>query len=40
MAHGHKLRGGGIVRENQVLGGGGQIEKYWDNCNSIINKIY
>ena len=32
MTHGHELSG--------VQGRGGQREKNWDNCNSIINKIY
>ena len=39
MTHGHELRGGMLV------GGGCRAEwnkgeKKWDNCNSIINKIY
>ena len=35
MTHGHKLRAiGGCWEE------GNKGEKKWDNCNSIINKIY
>ena len=39
--HGHELRRGveGIAGGNE-LGGGRQSEENWDNCNSIINKIY
>ena len=37
--HGHELRGG-LLEEKGVSGGGGQRERNWDNCNSIINKIY
>ena len=38
--HGHELRWGAVL----VVGGcrteGNTREKKWDNCNSIINKIY
>ena len=41
MTHGHELRGGG-----DTGGAVGAVQrgikgrKKWDNCNSIINKIY
>ena len=35
---GHEQRKGNHWREWEVLGGGGQRGKNWDNCNSIINK--
>ena len=39
--HGHEVSGGGELLEGrEKLGGGGQRGKKWDNCNSIINKIY
>ena len=37
MTHGHEQRRGDHWREWAVLGGGGQREKNWDTCNSIIN---
>ena len=39
--HGRKLRGGGML-EGMVVPGRGRLrgEKKWDNCNSIINKLY
>ena len=42
MTHEHELRGGGEMLEGEgVQGRGGiQEEKQWDNCNSIVNKIY
>ena len=41
MTHRHELRGGGDCWwEGGVPGGGVQRGKNWDNCNSIINKIY
>ena len=39
MTHGHELTGG-LLEGKGVPGGGGQRGKYWDNCNSIINKTY
>ena len=39
MTHGHELRGG-IAGGKGVPGEGGQRRKNWENCNSIINKIY
>ena len=39
MIHGHELRKGMLVGRS-VQGGGEQGKKKWDNCNSIINKIY
>ena len=41
MTHGHELRGGERWREwgYQEEGNKGE-KKEWDNCNSIINKIY
>ena len=43
--HGHELRAGGRRAwgcwGGRLQGGGGEKEeKYWDNCNSKINKIY
>ena len=38
--HGHELRVGGLLKGRRVLGGGGERRKNWDNCNSVINKIY
>ena len=38
MNYGHKLRGG--LPEGMGECGGGHGGKNWDNCNSIINKIY
>ena len=40
MTHGHEKWCGDCLREWRVLCGGGQSVKSWDNCNSIINKIY
>ena len=40
MTHGHELRWGELQEGRWVPGGGGEREKTWDNCNSIINKIY
>ena len=41
MTHGRELRGvGGIPEEMRILVGGGQRKKNWDNCNSMINKLY
>ena len=37
--HGHELRWG-LLEGRQVLGGGRQRGKNWDNYRSIINKIY
>ena len=39
-AHGHELRARELLEERGVPVGGGQRGKVWDNCNSIINKIY
>ena len=39
MTHGHEIRGRIMVGEG-MQGGGGIKEGEWDNCNSIINKIY
>ena len=35
MTHGPELKGGGMW-----VGGGGSEGGKWDNCNSIVNKIY
>ena len=40
MTHGHDLRGGGNAGGKGLPGGAGQWRKNWDNCNSIVNKIY
>ena len=40
MTHGHEQRCGDCLTEWRTLGERGQREKNWDNCNSIINKIY
>ena len=32
--------GGGLPEGMGILDGAGQRAKNWDNCNSIINKIY
>ena len=40
MTRGHEQWCGDCWREQGVLGGRGQRRKNWDNCNSIINKIY
>ena len=37
--HGREL-GGGMLVGGDVEGGGNKGEKKWDNCNSIIHKIY
>ena len=37
--HGHELKGGECVWEG-FAGQRGIKEEKWDNCNSIINKIY
>ena len=39
MTHGHELRGGDAGRLECREEGDKGVEK-WDNCNSIINKIY
>ena len=38
--HGHELRGRGNESGRGVRAEGNKREKKWDNCNSIINKIY
>ena len=38
--HGHELSGGGCWREWGVGQRGIKGRKKWENCNSIINKIY
>ena len=40
MTHGHELSGGGCWREWGVGQRGIKGRKKWENCNSIINKIY
>ena len=40
MTHRHELRWEGLPEERGVPGGGGQRGRNWDNCNSIINKMY
>ena len=41
MTHGHELRWGECWREWRYQAEGDKVEKKeWDNCNSIINKIY
>ena len=41
MTHRNELRGRRIARGHGVeLGGEGQKGNNWDNCNSIIYKIY
>ena len=40
MTHGYKLREGMLEGVGVVGGGRQRGEKEWDNCNSIINKIY
>ena len=41
MTHGPDLRGGKDAGERWVQGSrGNRGDKNWDNCNSIINKIY
>ena len=41
MTHGHELRGQGMLKGIGAPGGERERgEKIWDNCNSIINKIY
>ena len=37
--HGHELRREGLLEGRGVLSRGGKGEN-WDNCNSLINKIY
>ena len=39
MTHGHELRWGNAAGGG-MQGGGDKGEKKWNNCNSIINKIY
>ena len=39
MTHGYELSGE-LLEGMGVLGEGGQRQKNWDNCNSIINKTY
>ena len=39
MTHGHELRGGNAGGKG-VQGEGEKRGEKWDNCNSIINKIY
>ena len=38
MTHGHEQWCGDCLREWEVLGGGGETGKTWDNCNSKSNK--
>ena len=40
MTYGHELKGGMLEGRGYRVEGGQKGEKYWDNCNSIINKIY
>ena len=41
MTHGHELKwGGGTVGQRGCAGRRGVKGGKWDNCNSIINKIY
>ena len=39
MTHGHELKGGWLEGRG-IFRGRAQRGKNWDNCNSIINKIY
>ena len=39
MTHGHELRGG-ILEGKEKQDRGIKGRKKWDNCNSIINKVY
>ena len=39
MTHGHELKGGNVGGRECTRGRGIEAGK-WDNCNSIINKIY
>ena len=40
VTHSHELRWGGMMVGGEVQAEGNKEEKKWDNCNSIINKIY
>ena len=40
MTHGHELFGGRDVGGRGCAGWSGVKRGKWDNCNSIINKIY
>ena len=40
MTHGHELRGEKCWREGSAGQSKTKGRKKWDNCNSIINKIY
>ena len=40
MTHGHELRWGNAGRRGGTGWRGIKERKKWDNCNSIINKIY
>ena len=40
IVHGHELKGGGYGWEGVRRAEGNKARKKWDNCNSIINKIY
>ena len=40
MTLGHEIRGRGNVGRRGYIGQGGIKGGKWDNCNSIINKIY
>ena len=40
MTHGHDLRWGNDGGRGDTGQGGRKGRKKWDNCNSIINKIY
>ena len=40
MTHGRELKGGGDVGGRGCAGRRGVEGRKWDNCNSIINKIY
>ena len=40
MTHGHELRGQKCWWEGWCRAEGNKGEKKWDNCNSIINKMF
>ena len=40
ITHGHELKGEGILMGDGVQGRGGKRGEKWENCNSIINKMY
>ena len=40
ITHGHELKGEGILMGDGVQGRGGERGEKWENCNSIINKMY